>query len=122
MSIVRVFLFVFLILILLLVANQMLDEKSAFDSGFNDNLTNSSQENTSDENDLMSTREETPDEDKKGWWKHTGHSTVTAGTTEEKGDESFDDKKEDNPEIPEFPGLVSPVAITIGIFMLLRRK
>ncbi|SFM83432.1 hypothetical protein [Methanolobus profundi] len=81
---------------------------------------------------LMSTIDDTPDEEEKdGWWKHDGHSSISYTTSSpvnssnsEQVPENEDEGKGTQvpEEIPEFPVIAVPMMTIIGISLLFSRK
>jgi hypothetical protein len=92
------------------------------DNNSTDNFTNMSQ--PADENPMMSTPDNV-ESDEKGWWKHEGHSSVSAGnssSSDSNDDYGDNEDNNDTEEIPEFPNIAIPFIAAIGIAMFSGRK
>jgi hypothetical protein len=84
------------------------------------NITNETPESEPGSMPLMSAPDDT--DDRPGWWKHTGRSTVTSSNRSSGTGSSEDDNGEQENEIPEFSHIALPVAMALCISMLFRRK
>ena len=95
-----------------------------------ENVTNSTTANNQSMNPeeipLMSTPDNTPAEEKRGWWKHDGHSSVSGSNEEQSSGITNEDNdnngEREGAEIPEFPFIAAPMLTIICIAMLFSRK
>ncbi len=125
---IRYSLFIVLILILILSVDNLVEDKSAYDLDpyQPENMTNDSLGPASGQNSLMSTPDDTSDdtggEEKRGWWKHEGHSTVSTGGTKTTEPSDGKDEGGSENEIPEFPNVAIPMVAVLVLALSFRRK
>ncbi|WP_094228614.1 hypothetical protein [Methanolobus psychrotolerans] len=119
----------FILFLLLIVVTQIPLEKTVYEDFENiTNITDNPSGITSEKTLLMSTTDNTPAEEVVGWWKHTGHSTVSSKTTRDEfnndkntDNDSDDGTEKENHEIPEFSTIILPVFIIISIALFSRK-
>ncbi|WP_340820587.1 hypothetical protein [Methanolobus sp. WCC4] len=119
----HVFAGIIIFMFLVLVARMPMELSGA---DMPDNSTNTTKEDENEGTSLMSSPDNPSTEEKKGWWKHTGHSSVSHSNDDQgsgsSGEGATNNDKNEVEEIPEFPFIAIPVFIVICIAMIISRK